>query len=316
MSPSLSAFSPFPVDAVPLARLKPQPIPAIHPVAELAASGELLRTYEETKQTLQVPWMGVVTMAFAHYPRFYAALWRGLRPLCASRQFEDACRALRNHAETAVTALASPALEQELQANGYAPRELDQIRGLIEVFSHGNMPYLLLATLARLLLEGHPLSTRRLVDPCPKQEAKSPVPSLVLIEPHHADPSLRRIYDDIKATLGLPFVNTDYRALARWPSYFSLAWGGIKGQIHSPHYETVVTGIHAKAVELALALPNPALLDSERLQAAAEQDSTLAEVQDVVRLFQYLLPGLVANVACFRAQLLPEAAPPSTLPDA
>ena len=43
-----------------------------------------------------------------------------------------------------------------------------------------------------------------------------------------ANPEVRAVYDDIMATLGLPFVNTDYRALARWPSYFALAWSDLK----------------------------------------------------------------------------------------
>jgi hypothetical protein len=44
------------------------------------------------------------------------------------------------------------------------------------------------------------------------------------MEYHHADASTRLVFDDVKTALGLPFLNTDYRALARWPSYFALAW--------------------------------------------------------------------------------------------
>ena len=38
---------------------------------------------------------------------------------------------------------------------------------------------------------------------------------IVLIETHHADPDTRAVFDDVKSTRGLPFVNTDYRALSR-----------------------------------------------------------------------------------------------------
>jgi hypothetical protein len=45
-------------------------------------------------------------------------------------------------------------------------------------------------------------------------------------------------------------------------------------------------------------------LRGEALRAAARGDaSPEGEVLSVVRLFQWLLPGLVANVAFFRAQL-------------
>ena len=61
---------------------------------EYLASGQCAAWYEDTKQVLQVPWMGVVIMAYAHYPNFYGELWRGLKPLCASRPFVAAFQAL------------------------------------------------------------------------------------------------------------------------------------------------------------------------------------------------------------------------------
>jgi hypothetical protein len=57
-------------------------------------------------------------------------------------------------------------------------------------------------------------------------------------------------------------------------------------------------------VALALELPNPAGLTSARLVAAADEDIAAENVLDVVRLFQWLLPGLVVNVAYMREQML------------
>ena len=50
-------------------------------------------------------------------------------------------------------------------------------------------------------------------------------------------------------------------------------------------------------------LPNPGGLSSDVLRAAAEADASLEEVTQVCRLFQWLLPGLIVNVAYFRHQL-------------
>jgi hypothetical protein len=44
-------------------------------------------------------------------------------------------------------------------------------------------------------------------------------------------------------------------------------------------------------------------LRGETLRAAARSSASEGEVLSVVRLFQWLLPGLAANVAFFRAQL-------------
>lgn len=286
-----------------LPRNKPYPIPAVTPVPEYAADARLRAVYEDTKSVLQVPWMGVVTMAFAHYPNFYAALWGGMRELAASQAFVAACSDLRAHAETEALKLDPTPITDTLKDNGYGAREVEDIRTMIEVFSHGNQPYLMIATAARLLLEGHALADGGTVAPFEARHGPSLEKSLVLIEPHHADQPTVKVYNDIKATLGLPFVNTDYRALARWASYFARAWGNLAPKVLSSDYEPVVTSVHDFAIRQMRALPNPGGLTSAHLIDAAAKDAPFDEIADVVRLFQWLLPGLITNVAYFRAQM-------------
>ncbi|MEO1459259.1 MAG: halocarboxylic acid dehydrogenase DehI family protein, partial [Pseudomonadota bacterium] len=293
-----------PATAAPaLPRLKPDPVPAIHPVAERAADEALRAVYEDTKAVLQVPWMGVVTMAFAQYPRFYAALWQGLRPLCESRDFVDASAALRAEAEAAAAPMAAPMPEAARAYLAGAPEAAAEIRRTVEIFSHGNMPYLLIASIARLLLEGQGFGHRGVAQPRAGLHGPAATGALVLVEPEEADAETAALYADIRATLGLPFVNTDYRALARWPGYFPAAWSALRPAIAEPGYEAALARVHARALALADALPNPEALGAEALQEAAVQDASLEEVRAVVRLFQWLLPGLVVNVAVFRHQL-------------
>lgn len=45
-------------------RIYPDPIPEIHPLPEYFVTGQRAEWYAETKDTLQVPWMGVVMMAY------------------------------------------------------------------------------------------------------------------------------------------------------------------------------------------------------------------------------------------------------------
>ncbi|MFY2825064.1 halocarboxylic acid dehydrogenase DehI family protein [Ruegeria sp. MALMAid1280] len=284
-----------------LQRLKPNPIPPIHPVPERAATADLARVYDRTKRGFGVPWMGVVAMAFAHYPEFYQRLWSSIEPVVATNAFGDACRELRECAEAHADAFAPPTIGARLAAIGYDAIEVRQIIACNEVFSAGNMPYLLLASLARALLEEHEWTGRGqgTALPRPAEDMQHPV----LMEPHHADPETAALYDDIRETLGLPFVNTDYRAFARWPSYFALAWHDLKPVIQSAAYEPAVSQIHSRAAELAVALPNVTGLSSEDLIEAAARDADPVEVLAVVQLFQWLLPGLAFNVAFFRAQL-------------
>lgn len=290
-----------------LPRLRPDPIPAIHPLPEYLADGRRQAWYEDTKRTLQVPWMGVVTMAFAHYPNFYATLWQGVRDLCASKPFVQACLDNRAFVETEVATLDPAPIGDRLGKVGYAPREIEAIHQIIEVFSHGNQPYVVLATISRYLLEAGDLEgTTDLAAAPPYAGRHAPrfdVP-FVLMEAHHADAATQDVYEDVKRVLNLPFVNTDYRALARWPSYWAMAWRDLRRVAGTPVHETICRAVHDRCVKLAeKTLPNPGSLTADALRSAAEKDASLEEIRDVCRLFQWLLPGLVTNVAYLRAQL-------------
>ena len=291
----------------PLSRLKPEPVPAIHPLPEYRVEGERRQWYEDMKRVFQVPWMGVVTMAYAHYPAFFKTLWQGTRALAASRPFVEAFQGNRIFVESEIEKLGPPAIGPRLTALGYAPREIDDIRQMVEVFSHGNQPYVLLATLARYLLESGEMAGAKEPDAAPPFEGRhgpeATVP-FVLMEPHHADAATQAVYQDIKRVLGLPFVNTDYRAFARWPSYWALAWTDLSTVAGTPMHEALCQAVHERCLaEVSRRLPNPGRLTAVALREAAEQDASFEEVRDVCRLFQWLLPGLVVNVAFLCAQL-------------
>ncbi len=285
-----------------LSRLKPDPISTIHPVPEYAADAALADVYERTKRGLGVPWMGVVAMAFAHYRDFYDCLWQAMEPAVATQAFADACKELRIVAEQEAASLGPIAIRPKLSTLGYDDREIEEIKHCNEIFSSGNMPYVLMATLARLLLEGHAWEGNGSTQPHaePGMTATKPV----LIEPHHADPDIAALYADVRKTLGLPFVNTDYRAFARWPSYFEPSWTDLRSIVLSEEYEQAVWRVHDAAVLLTGRLPNMSKITPQQLIGCAERDGQLSEVLSVVRLFQWLLPGLAVNVAVLRHQLL------------
>jgi hypothetical protein len=290
-----------------LPRLRPEPIPAIHPLPEYLAGGLHKAWYEDMKQIFQVPWMGVVTMAYAHYPTFYETLWQGVRDLCTSRPFVEAFLGNRAFAETEVAKLDPPPIDERLREAGYAPREIEAIRQVVEVFSHGNQPYVLLATLTRYLLEVGDMAgtTDREAAPlyADRHAPASHVPFL-LMEAHHADQPTRDVYEDVKRVLNLPFVNTDYRAFARWPSYWAMAWGDLRRVAGTPAHEAICRALHDRCVEQAAkTLPNAGGITAASLRRAAEKDAPFEEIRDMCRLFQWLLPGLVTNVAYLRAQL-------------
>jgi len=81
-----------------------------------------------------------------------------------------------------------------------------------------------------------------------------------------------------------------------------MAWGGLREHIAMPAYQSIVNEMHEATVQVALTLPNPNGLGVDLLKKAAEEEASLEEMIRMVRLFQWLLPGLVTNIAFFRAQ--------------
>ena len=129
--------------------------------------------------------MGVVAMAFSHYPSFYNSLWTCMEPITGAEQFRNACFELRATAENSAINLGHQNLTQNLIETGYSKSEIEDILATNEIFSAENMPYILMASLARLLLEGHDSKATSGI-------AKKDIPPTfqarpVLSEYHHAD---------------------------------------------------------------------------------------------------------------------------------
>jgi hypothetical protein len=80
----------------------------------------------------------------------------------------------------------------------------------------------------------------------------------------------------------LSFVNTDYRAFARWPSYFALAWKDLREKAISPDHGSICQACHNRVAALvATELPKPGGLSSDALRRAAETDASLDEAIQV-----------------------------------
>ena len=242
-------------------------------------------------------------MAYSHYPNFFETLWGGLKPLCQSKEFISACFQLRDHVEAATLELAPTNLVERLLSMGYGTREIQNIRDINTIFSHGNQSYVIISTITRHLMEIGDLSED--TDYAVSMERHGPefTTPFLLMEPHHVDQPTAEIYEDIKRVIGLPFVNTDYRAFARWPSYWALAWKDLRQSIPTSEHEAVCASCHEVAASFAVSLPNPVQLKSQQLIRAAEADGRLDEIKQMCQLFQWLLPGLITNVAYLRHQL-------------
>jgi hypothetical protein len=124
-----------------------------------------------------------------------------------------------------------------------------------------------------------------------------------MVEEHHALGGLRDTYEDIKSTLSLPFVNSDYKAMGRWPSYLALSWQDLKPVVDSESYVSIRQELHDQAMAVADGLPYRYMVDKARAIAVGMPENEVFELMQVITLFQWLLSGLVLNVTWFKHAL-------------
>jgi len=285
-------------------RQRPTRLPIVRPVCDREASPEIADIYSELKAVLQVPWVAMITRAYARYPTFFATLWSGMRELCGSETYVRAAQDLSGRVDDDVAILSPPPVAERLHCMGYLAEDLRNIQRVLDVLSHGNNMYQPLVMAALVLLEGGSLSSDNAKQrPFPGRHAPRVPRQFVLMEAHHVAGETQVLYEDIKATLGLPYVNSDYRALARWPSYLALVWEGLKPVIGTDRHRKLADAYHRRSVELIPNLPNPGRLTSPGLRAAAEKDASVGEILDIVRLLIYNIPPLMVNVAYLRSQI-------------
>ena len=123
--------------------------------------------------------------------------------------------------------------------------------------------------------------------------------TLHLVRPEAADPRVRRIYDDTRRTLHLPWIGALFQAYALYPDYLTLAWRDIKAHIHTTDYETEVRRLSGQAREGVDRFVVPVRATREAAQRAGLRADQLDNLDALLRLFAGLLPGLILNVAMF-----------------
>jgi hypothetical protein len=282
----------------------------VRPVPEYRADAALAAVYADLKATLAVPWVGVITQAVAYYRPFFIQAWTRFQPSAATHYFERHCDAMRLSAWQAVRdAFEISPQPPRLRALGYSERELAEIRATLDIFDYGNPEYLVLATaIKESLCHGRRLGGRGDLEERDSMlrvpiYQTGPIP--VMVEEHHALGGLKAVYEDIKATLELPFVNSDYKAMARWPSYLSLAWTELKPCIASAAYARAREAIHTQAMDAVENLPHEYFMDQTAALQAGLSEEEANELARVISLFQWLLSGLILNVTHFKLAMAP-----------
>ena len=274
----------------------------LHLIKPDAADVRVHRIYEDTRRTLHLPWVAALFQAYALYPAYLEMAWNELRPALGAPQFAADAAAIGNAADQAVARFYTPSYSsRDVAAMNL---NLPAIRETINAFHAGNPKLLLVATALQRAFEEGPVGggtglLRPAKEPGETEEERAEWATVEMVDDDEASEAVKMLYADIKATLGLPLLNSDYRAMALWPDYLTLAWRDIKAHIHTAAYETEVRRLSGLAREGVDRFAVPVGATREAAQRAGVPPDQLDNLGAILRLFAGLLPGLILNVAMF-----------------
>ena len=118
-----------------------------------------------------------------------------------------------------------------------------------------------------------------------------------MIEEESAPVPVKRIYQEMKRTLNLPVVNTDYRAFARWPDFLREYWNALRPIVQAPSYREQQRALCESSESMTKELEVQIDLSVEKIQQSGLPDKEIESVLRVTQTFQNILSGLVLNVA-------------------
>ena len=261
------------------------------PVAEHEARGDTARIYHEIRQTFRVSGVNLNFRTWAAFQTAFPIIWTAMQPIAAARSFETSSDELRARA----VRLASSLPELRVEANlGESQRH--QIRQALLLYHYVNPKLLLFTVILRRALAGVRAAGGSVrIPPGPQVPFGAPatMAAMEMVDESPADPRLRRLFGDIRRTLRLPAINSDYRTLALWPDYLDPAWAALKPVAQGPDFAHAAETLARAAIAAAEWFPAPPELEMSRLRQAGEKASLLRVTRD----FERVLPSLILNIA-------------------
>ena len=261
------------------------------PVDEHGATGETARIYHDIRQTLRVSGVNLNFRTWAGFDRFFPRMWKAMRGVAGSGAFESAADDIRSEAVPLASAL--PSLGGAGK-NDLGEGQQAQIKAALELYHYINPKLLVFTSIVSQALEQRSASAIVLNETRLPRGVPPGMFPMEMVDERPSDPQIRKLFQDIKQTMNVTAVNSDYRTLAMWPDYLDGAWRALKPMVKSPAYQNAATTLGATATSRARELVRHVALD--RNQVARSGEDVTAVVQTTAQ-FERLLPPLILNIA-------------------
>jgi hypothetical protein len=278
-------------------------------VSENEAKGETARIFAELKDTLGIPHVSMVFRVLASLPRFFPLFWKSAKPMLETGEFFSSADQIREDAHNRMqTRFSVPDLRAKLTEMDFTARAQEEVKDVVELYEYVN-PVLLLNMAA--LMEGleQPAAPAR-HGTLPAQHPSHPGRPILVDERLAPEPT-RKLYDDIKQTMGTPYLNTSYITFGRWPDFLREYWKSLKPTIGTPDYEEQRKALREFALSAARDLPEAIELSRATLDKAGVSDDERTMAQQAIHFFLDLLSKQVLNIAFARVGL--EGGAPSAI---
>jgi hypothetical protein len=263
-----------------------------HAVGEHEAGDEIDAVYHEIRQVLRVSGVNLNFRAWAGFGRSFPLVWDAVRENAGTYAFERAADELR--ASAVRGSLTLPAVRAIAEVP-LGPSQLYQMGAALALYHYINPKLLLITAAVRLALDGVVIpgspsaDTRRIPRGVPPR-----MYPMEMVDEDIDDPLVQQTFEDIRQTLSLSAVNSDYRTLALWPEYLSAAWTRLKPIVITREFDTLAIALQDQAEALARALPYRVKLT--RLDIATTGDDDNDFMKTTAR-FEQILPPLILIIA-------------------
>jgi hypothetical protein len=280
--------------------------PTVRPVRKEKASREIGALLEDIQDTMGIPWPPANWRSYAMYPGMMRLFWERLKPAVATEGLVHDALEIAGRAYHEAGAWYRPDYAFEV-----AGEDRQRMQWELDAFEFGNAQLLIQQVALSRALEGRVVGMEGCAEP---RQRPSPYrrPEIHMIPEEQAPAEVKALYRDIEETLGLPIVNSDYQALAKWPAFLAPAWADVKVWRRRDEYQRLRQELALLAEAAADRLPQPLQLEAGEVEAVLGSPDEAGNVRGLVAMFTQLMPGLIANDALFRvgvATCVPVAGP-------
>lgn len=281
---------------------------AISLTRESEATDERVReAFRDIKGALRVSVVSDIFQAWAAFPKFLEVVWRRMRPSVLTSQFAALASSIDAKVRAGAEDWAVGDHAASLRARAAGESDIARMREIVELFAQLDPKLMILASAVSVALTGASVGGGGTKGPHRDDERERPREfrgaRFGLVEERDAPPRVRSIYDDIKATLGLPFVATEYRAMATYPDWLEIWWKDCKPRLQEPRYRSLCDTIARAGTYAAGALPHQLFFSAQLLESSDIVDAKRDELRRVSTAFEQLLPGLIVNAEIARRGL-------------